>query len=147
MVGIDLHTGKLKWRRKFIAEDLAYTTVSDDGRQYYLVHTSGSKETVLYEIDCMTGESINELQVELDDKTKKKFSSSVYSDVTDTHFWGVTSLGLLYAINLATGAMDWRYELKGALTGSPFFICNNRLYIVTHTEQFIFEGAGGYIVD
>ena len=144
MVGIYLHTGELKWKKK-IDYGVAYTTVDSNGRQYYLA--SHSQATTLYVIDCETGESIKEFSIDLsDDEIKSKFSSSVYSDVTTTHFWGVSQAGLLYAINLETGGMDWHYDLDSALVHNPFFICNNRLYITTSTGQFIFEGQGGYIV-
>jgi outer membrane protein assembly factor BamB len=143
MVGIDLHTGELKWKKR-IDYGVAYTTVDANGRQYYLA--SHSQASTLYIVNCKTGESIKEFIIDLsDEEIKNKFSSSVYSDVTTTHFFGVSQTGLLYAINLETGVMDWHYDLDSALVHNPFFICNNRLYITTTAGQFIFEGQGGYL--
>lgn len=145
MVGIDLHSGELKWKRKFETE-VSYTTVDIEGRQHYL--SSNSRASTLFIVDSETGESIREFTLDLKtEEIKRKFTSSVYSDVTTTHFWGVSGKGLLYAINLESGEIDWHYDLEGSLSHNPFFICNNRLYISTLTEQFIFEGQGGYVPD
>jgi len=145
IVGIDLYTGKLKWKRRF-ETGVPNTVVSEDGRQYYL--SSTSLQTKLFVMDCYTGESITEFTIDVSDEViKNKIATSRYSDVTTTHYWGVSAKGLLYAINLDTGIMDWHYDLDSALVHNPFFICNNRLYITTSAGQFIFEGQGGYIVD
>ncbi len=144
LIGIDINTGDLKWKR-MTNSSISYTTVDTQGRQYFLAAYDGPPTLMI--VDGETGDCINELELDLQPEVKEKFTSSVYSDVTVTHFWGVSGKGLLYAINLETGEMDWYYDLQGNVSQNPFIICNNRLYISTLTEQFIFEGQGGYIPD
>lgn len=143
LIGVDLHTGTLKWKYK-VDTSIRHTSVTANGHQYYV--SSNSRGTKLAILDCRTGTLIREVSLTLPSTIKDKFTSSAYSDVTTTHFWGVSGKGLLFAINLETGNIDWSYDLEGNITENPFFICNNRLYITTFTEQFIFEGAGGYIL-
>jgi len=145
MIGLDMATGAVKWKKKSDGSNVGRLTVDDKGRIYYLGAWVRGNPVTLYTIDCLTGESIKETIV--DHNEEDLFDSAVYSDVTSTHFWGVTGPGFLYAINLKTGTIDWTYNLGNGLPHVPMFICNNRLYVQTLTEQFIFEGQGGYIPD
>jgi len=146
LISIDLLTGKLLWKRKNNTETLRLT-VTDKGFVYYVDNYYTKSETPkLLSVDCITGETSKEFELDIDEKTRELFDAS-YSDVTTTHFWGASSKGFLYAINLKTGEIDWQYHLGFGMPGIPFFICNNRLYIRRVTEDFIFEGQGGYISD
>lgn len=155
IIGLDIVTGEVKWKRKFDDSNVGRLTVNDKGVIYFLDAWQKQSPAILYTIDCLTGESIKELTVDREEITLNRggedfidqFDSATYSDVTRAHFWGVTSPGLLYAINLETGQIDWHYDLGNGLPHVPMFICNNRLYVQTLTEQFIFEGQGGYIPD
>lgn len=148
IIGLDVATGSVKWKRKFDDSNVGKLAADDKGRVYFLDAWHKRNPAILYTVDCLTGESIKELMLDHDEvSVNENFSSATYSDVTSTHFWGVTSPGFLYAINLETGKIDWTYNLGNGLPHVPMFICNNRLYVQTLTEQFIFEGQGGYIPD
>ena len=142
LVGVEAATGELRWKRRTTAE-VSWTACDADGVIYYLAACQGP--ATLHGVDSHTGETVLEIPVDAESAgVVDTLTSSLYCDVTDTHFWGVSHQSLLYAINLESGAVDWAYDLEGNVTHNPMIICNNRLYVSTFGEQCVVEGRGGF---
>ena len=148
LLGVGLETGELIWKCQ-IEGNAGYPCVTEDGKVYKFTNFRTRKNLLI--LDAATGETIQEW--DLSGAAEKLGISDIlsyqsYGDVTETHFWGTTTHGLLFAVNLATGEIDWHQNLGETIPyGDPFIICNNRLYMTTMNQLITFEGAGGYIKD
>lgn len=160
LVALDVNTGETLWHYR---HDMSFiqTVVDWRGRLYSLSSEIYSRETGRYieERPMLTIFDLNTRQIihqhEITTKPKKlaKLLAPCHqADVTETHYIGLTVYGLLIAVNLETGKIDWQYNLEGNSThGIGLFVCNNRVYAQVlrgfDPHNFIFEGEGGYIQD
>ncbi len=156
-IGLDIKSGDLLWKteRGFGG----YACVNSDGFLYRINHDFDDNSYWLWQINCRTGEIEKKLQLDLEQFSNDVGARACYTsrvDVTQTHFWLGTGKGLLIAVNLETGDIDWHQNL--GCTIERLVICNNRLYTATQdlsqlhlnkliSEMFIFDGVGGYIPD
>lgn len=146
LIGIDLLNGKLKWKHKFDT-NTSYITVTVDGLLYFFSRRTNIQGPVIHVIDTESGDYVNRTALSLDLEFDEQISKCVYTDVTDTHFWCFSGDGVLLAINLESGALDWSVDLGKRASHNPIFISNNRLYIATADELIVMEGEGGYLPD
>lgn len=144
LIGVCLDSGNVDWKVK-INSSMNYTSVSNDGVLYSFKKGRAEEESEIIIIDSSNGEITRKVSIMSDKSTKSKIVGTIYSDVTSTHFWGLTKDGFLYAINLTNATLDWSYDLGSIPGRNPFFICSNRLFVQTVSEFFIFEGVGGHM--
>jgi len=149
LLGIELETGNLLWKKK-INSSASYPCVTEKGELYKLTGEWGQSATML-KLNASSGEIIEEIDLTSDMielGLTNLLRDQVYGDVTETHFWGTTTHGLLFAVNLSTGKIDWHNIFDERIPfHDHFVICNNRLYMTTMNQLITFEGAGGYIKD
>ena len=148
LIAVNLQNGELLWKHNLVGGS-AFPAVTEDGKVYkFADFYAGTSVTV---IDAYTGDVIKQLDVKKQAEDLGIYdllSSQSYCDVTDTHFWGTTLKGLLFAVNLETGNIDFHHVLGDTIPiGDPFVICNNRLYMATMNHLITFEGEGGYMPD
>ena len=116
-------------------------------------------------VDSLTGEVKKDIAIQGD--IMKRILGETFNvtklDITDTHLWAAWGTeftsgpkGIITAINLETGVIDWYEEFDHIVPQfGQFFICNNRLYFSTlgpglespERRNYVLEGEGGYIPD
>jgi outer membrane protein assembly factor BamB len=112
----------------------------------------------LIELEAATGRLLQRLEVKAPEGDLQKhiidpfekeisFGRERPCDVTETHYLTSFDGGLIMAINLKTGIVDWHTTLPTGMPTSTFFVLNNRFYVSTGMSSYIFEGEGGYIPD
>lgn len=138
LIGVDLHTGELKWKFKFDS-DIRYTTVTEDGVIHIYSPASNPYAAQMYTLTGEFGEIKSKLDIIVPEELKQRFNMVTFTDVTDTHFWCLSVGGLLSAVNLTSGEIDWHYDIDDDVTHNPFFISNNKLFAATRNKLSIFE--------
>lgn len=149
LLGVDLESSELIWKKK-IEGNAWYPCVNEKGELYKLTG-EWRRSAAILKLNARNGEIIEEIDL-TNDMVELGLTDllrdQVYGDVTETHFWGTTTHGLLFAVNLTTGRIDWHQVLGERIPfHNHFVICNNRLYMTTMNQLITFEGAGGYIKD
>jgi hypothetical protein len=146
VIGLDLEDGRLLWRHRLheVFDPVSYhPCVAENGKVY--AFASGQ----LFVLDARTGtpERVHRVAEPTVNPTAAP-SNAAFCDCTDTHFVGVTSHGTAYAIDLTTGAVTWLMQLgHGVKPGTPFVLCNNRLYIRHGDGCTCIVGGGGFRAD
>ena len=143
IIGVNINDGELLWKTR-LKGDANYPCVTTDGKIYKV---SGNYYT---ELDAESGEieTEQELRPPNLDANRNIDLGSAFCDVTTTHVWGITTQGLLYAVNKETAQIDWHDVLGSPFQlGASIIICNNRLYIKTLNSVLIYEGEGCYRID
>lgn len=137
VIGLDVHSGDLKWKHKF-EDGVPYTTVTESGLLYVYMPHNRSHGSMIRIICSNSGSVQKEIQVKNNADHTECHHGIMYTDVTDSHFWTQSYQGLT-AINFQTGHIDWEYELKDPATDNPFFVSNGRLYVATRNELSVFQ--------
>lgn len=176
IVAIDIVSGEKAWEYKLSWDKYSEPLFSIQSRPYEMavtecgrVYRIESADVVcgydkhcnrlfLIELDATTGNLIHRLEImapegdlqsSILDSLKKEmtFGQERYCDVSDSHYLTSFEGGLIMAVNLKTGVVDWHTILPTGTPFGPFFILNNRFYISTGRNSYVFEGDGGYIPD
>jgi outer membrane protein assembly factor BamB len=142
IVALALSDGGLAWQWSAASDADPYSyhpCVTEDGEIFHIADGS------LYRIEAVTGEGEEVGRITLNGGAPGFEVHAAFCDVTTTHVWGVTHLGVLYAVNRETAVIDWLTDLGAQYSlGHPFVLCNNRIYIETIEDQFVIHGGGGY---
>jgi outer membrane protein assembly factor BamB len=176
IIAIDIESGEKVWEYKLSSEEYDEPLANIESRPYEMAVTeSGSVYRIesadvvcgydkhchrlfLIELDAMTANLIQrtevkalegDLQKHIIDPFEKdvSFGQEKYCDVTETHYLTSFEGGLIMAINLETGIVDWHTTLPSGTPFGPFFVLNNRFYTSTGWNAYVFEGEGGYMPD
>jgi outer membrane protein assembly factor BamB len=142
IVALDLMSGELVWKQRLNGE-VNFPCVDWRGRVYKVSNSD------LVILDAKTGAKQVEQLIGIppDLMNNGLDLSTAYCDVTESHLFGITPNGLLFAVNLATTELEWYDDTREMYgLGNPFVIDGNRLFLQTTLSHqlIVYEGQGGY---
>lgn len=157
--GVDLNTQEVKWKTPAVG---LYKFAEDHLGFVHAIHYKKNRDW-LCKLDPVTGEVLHDVKIsgEIYQRVVNERPSVTHLEVTETHLWvswcalGAEKEGIIAAVNLKTGVIDWHEEIPvGVPLFSAFFICNNRLFFETVggmnnpvRRSYVLNGEGGYIPD
>lgn len=156
MVGIDIHTGNIRWLvDAFGPQNLRIT---QDGIGWYF------REGSIYRLDVAKGELLAPIPVQFSPVLEKPAAASIGGfDMSTTHIIADVSMrtsagytvGHIVGIRRDNGVCEWAVPIEGFVT--KLYLLNNRIYAtgtfagadikVPSSKTLIIEGEGGYIPD
>lgn len=156
MVGIDIHTGNIRWvLDAFGPQNLR---VTQDGIGWYF------REGSIYRLDIAKGELLAPIPVQFSPVLEKPAAAHLGGfDMSTTHIIAEVSMrtsagytvGHIVGIRRDTGVCEWAVPIEGTVT--KLYLLNNRIYATgtfmgadiktPSSKTLIIEGEGGYIPD
>lgn len=156
MVGIDIHTGNIRWViDAFGPQNLR---VTQDGIGWYF------REGSICRLDIAKGELLEPIPVQFSPVLEKPAAASLGGfDMSTTHIIAEVSMrtsagytvGHIVGIRRDNGVCEWAVPIEGFVT--KLYLLNNRIYATgtfagadiktPSSKTLIIEGEGGYIPD